>query len=91
MSQYYVVSVSRFDFKDKETGRSIRGCKATFLGEGENSENLKGRPPLMVTGDISLWDRFQNLPGNYELDLGQKQSGSKVTLFLKDAAFVPKQ
>lgn len=85
MARYQVLHVSRYDFKDTTSGNQVQGCKVTALGETETTQRAKGRPVLSFTAPIEIWDKFQTLPAEFELDLVPRQAGNKVTLALKDA------
>lgn len=84
MAKYKVLHVSRYDFKNSE-GEVIRGCKVTVLGDPFSDEKNKGCAILTFPAPYSLWDKFGAIPADYDLDLLPKQSGNKVSLFLKDA------
>ena len=90
MPRYQVLRVSRYDFKDKESGRSVSGAKVTALGESLSTPDTKGHEILTFAAPLALFDRFSQVPATYELELIPKMSGGKVTLELKDCALVPK-
>lgn len=90
MAKYQVLHVSRYDFKDAETNKQITGCKVTVLGDTDTSPNSRGRQVLKFSAPIAIWDRFSNVPGEYELDLVPRMNGNSVKLELKDASMVAK-
>jgi hypothetical protein len=89
-SQVHVLHVTKYDFEDQKTGRKIRGCKVSYLGDKQEEPNAKGLPVCTVTAPIELWDRFGQLPANYNVEFFQKPVGKKVELAIKEASFAPK-
>lgn len=83
-SRYKVLHVSRFDFQDE--GKTIKGCKVTALGPQMNEDNSKGCQVLVLSAPYEIWNRFSQLPADYELDLVPKVVQGKVVLSLRDAA-----
>lgn len=89
-SNVHVIFVSRYDFQDQKTGNRVRGMKVTYLGDAQDEPNSKGLPSCTVSAPIELWDKFGQLPGNYNVDFKQKPNGKSVELVVTDASFVPK-
>jgi len=88
-----VIHASRYDFKDSGTGKTITGSKITFLDEPSDvtNTNVKGRQAVTMSAPYVVFDRFDRLPGEFDLHLSYGMSEGKPTVKLLDAAPIAKQ
>lgn len=69
MSKCQVIYVSKSEFQDRMTGRLVQSLKVQYASSDTvNTENAKGLPALTVPADFSLWSKFRQVPGVYELE-----------------------
>jgi hypothetical protein len=69
MSKCQVIYVARSEFQDRATGRLVQSLKVQYTSSDTvNTENAKGLPALTVPADFSLWSKFRQVPGVYELE-----------------------
>lgn len=77
-----VLNASRYSFLDKETGRSIAGCKLTYIGEKENSDKFRGVQIITVTGDESIFHTLPQLPADMDVETGIVMKQGKPSAIL---------
>ena len=69
MSKHQVLYVSKSEFQDRMTGRLVQSLKVQYASpDGVDTENAKGVPALTVPASFSLWGKFRQVPGVYDLD-----------------------
>jgi hypothetical protein len=86
-----VLSVSRFDFKDKETGKSVRGAKVCYVPDKiQESDNKRGLEPCFVSSDYHIFEQFTALPGFYNLSFSLRNFRGNVSICFQNAEFLEK-
>lgn len=84
-----VLGVSRFDFKDKETGKKIRGAKVWYLpAEALEMDNKRGLEPCVINADYSIFEQFLHLPGFYDINFEIFISKGNTSIRFLDANFI---
>ncbi len=68
-----VVHVSRYDFTTDDN-KHLTGCKITFLGDAVSTSTAKGREAVTASAPIAVFDRFSQVPAEYDLDVTFKRS-----------------
>lgn len=71
--QLCVLGVRRWSFKD-DNSKDLEGITVYYFDPSENADltDEKGCVPRKMTADLSLFDSFSKLPGNYTFDLKLK-------------------
>ena len=88
MTNYLVVGVSFYDFKDEKTGKQIKGATIHFLDKAEET-NFMGYRPGKFKAPIEIIKNFTNVPGYYDLDIKIKaMNDGKPTLTLTGARYI---
>lgn len=84
-----VIGVSRFDFKDRQTGKDIQGTKVHFhtLDPVENSD-VKGVIPQTANVPLSHYELFTTVPGVYLMDVSVSVQGSKPRLVVEGFTYL---
>lgn len=72
MSKHLVLSVKPYDFTNKNEERII-GAKISYINKKPSSrDGEQGYPPLLVSlNDLALVDKFQEVPGVYDMEFEQ--------------------
>ncbi|MGN0973153.1 MAG: hypothetical protein ACI4OT_00260 [Bacilli bacterium] len=73
-----ICGLSRYNFVDEETKRSIQGCKLNYyiMQAGENSVGLK---MLSVTVDYEVFEKFAGIDFTNPVDVRMKLDLSDLT------------
>lgn len=73
--KYLVLGVKKFDFDNKETGEVVKGMNITAvdIAHNENEADKKGILPIKLKSpDTSLFQKFNVLPGIYDIEFSMK-------------------
>lgn len=85
-----VVAKQRWDMKDEQSGRQIKGAKI-FVEATVEDENKVGMFPTTFTLDsYDDYAKFPTIPGQYECEMTMK-AGSKGAFTIGDVAEVIKK
>ena len=78
-----MLGIRRYGFKD-DGGERVEGSKISYLTlDAEDEEDSRGEIPLEVSAARSMFEKFDELPGFYDLDFRQRPGrGGKPTLQL---------
>lgn len=74
-----IVHASKYDFTPDGTTDRLTGVKVTYLESAERSQNAKGRPVVIMSGAIDLWEKLVEVPGVYDIDVKLKMKSFGTT------------
>lgn len=83
-----VTYIDRYNFVSR-TGDKVSGCKVSYVSDSKVSDrDSRGIPVYQITGSYELYEKFQDVPGLYELEIVMKpDSKGRPTQSLEDVKF----
>jgi hypothetical protein len=80
---HQVLHVGKWDFTDEKTGEIKKGISVWFLPRhADDEEGSRGLKPIKMTGKESMFYKFAEVPGQYdlEIELTQRKAGAMAVL-----------
>lgn len=94
MTKCSVLSVLRYDF-ETDDGKQMSGTKVKYVLTGKkydaSDKNRKGYEVMNAPADIGLFHEFPHVPGTYDIEFGQKMSGTKASLYIESVQLLGKE
>ena len=90
MERCVLLHARRYDFKDRESGRPVRGVTLIYLTDhvDQDADQL-GSMPLNIKAPIEVWRDLGPVPGVYDIDFRQRPGpGGKPVLQAARLQFV---
>ncbi len=83
----YVLCVRRYSFTGDD-GQSLSGVSCLCIGDSsEQNANFKGKQPMkLTTSDLTLWNQFSVVPGQYDLEVSYSANSKGEIKFKLNAA-----
>lgn len=90
-----VLAASKYSFTDEKANKEVEGCSLYYIFT-ENlapcidvEQSVKGHKPVKASLPLEFYDKTQEVPGLYELDLRlQAGSDGKVKANVVDFKFI---
>jgi hypothetical protein len=83
-----ILGFQNYDFTNSENKR-ITGSKVFYIDGKEDSPNIKGLLPIICNASPGVTDKFQVLPGLYDITFRHKSSfKGQPQLIISDANFL---
>ena len=89
-----VLSVRKWSMQDEKTGQNRSGVSVHYFDPADYEEtvDLKGCEPRKISGDISLFNSFTQLPAKYEFQTKLKKiGGGRTGAYLTGVKLISKE
>lgn len=86
---YLVLAVRRYNLRNEQTGDVVKGTTIFYTDEPIKNEGLNGILPMKINGSYEDFEKFDSLPGFYEMEFRQKPGpDGKPRLEYKDSSVI---